>query len=92
MESCGKSYWSKRRRVLKNVTKYLAEAILCIKQIRNLATSGGRDGADTTRKIMARLFSHDLALQYNWKGSVRGNGKESKHGFVKTNPTPYSMW
>jgi hypothetical protein len=26
MESCGKSYWSKRRRVLKNVTKYLAEA------------------------------------------------------------------
>lgn len=39
-----------------------------------LQTIGGRDAVDTTRRILSKILTNELAVSYNWTGR---NGKEN---------------
>ena len=51
-------------------------------QVRLLSQVGGNDASDTARRVMKKLMTRRLALQFNWKG--RGE----KRGFSKMNLWP----
>ncbi|XP_044764231.1 uncharacterized protein LOC123320843 [Coccinella septempunctata] len=63
------------------------------KCLSKFGLTGGKDVAETTRKIIKLIIGHELAISLNWSGRNNKNGLEPManivkliHGSVRRNP------
>ncbi|XP_074041996.1 uncharacterized protein isoform X2 [Leptinotarsa decemlineata] len=55
--------------IAENFQLYKVHAVTArTRKSASLLSIGGKDIGDSTRRIMAKLVSHELSLQYNWTG------------------------